>query len=312
MSKSHPPEQQVQLTPFQRFLGSQLVTGTGMFLSKYLPSPVGYAISGLIAGLINWLKPDVYWIVHANLRQVVGPQVDEKTLHRLVRQTFRNNARNDYELWHLVGQGQEAIHAAVHVLPDAWTHAEQALQRGKGIIIVGTHTGNFDLGILALADQGLEIQVLGLAAPPAGGFDLMDQMRARAGVHLTSISVQSLRQAIKRLRAGGVVLTGVDRPVGDAGQWVEFFGRLAPLPTGHVRLALKTGAAVLVAGTYRDTHGRTMVRLSPPLEMIRTDDLDEDLQVNLRRVTSWLEEFIRARPEQWAMFVPVWPERQPG
>ena len=308
MSQDHHPEQQAQLTPLQRLLSSRLVTGAGMFLSQHVPPFIGYAIADLIAGLINWLKPDVYWVAYANMRQVVGPEVDEKTLHRLIRQCFHNNARNDYDLWRQMIQGAEAIRAAVHVPPDARAHVEQALQRGKGVIIVGTHTGNFDLGILALAAHGLEIQVLGLAAPPAGGFDLMDQMRARAGVHLTSINVQSLRQAIKRLRAGGVVLTGVDRPVGDAGQWVEFFGRPAPLPTGHVRLALKTDAAIVVAGTYRETHGHTTVRLSPPLEMIRTGDQDEDLQINLRRVTAWLEKFIRARPEQWAMFVPVWPE----
>ncbi len=342
MSENHRSEQQSQLTPLQRFLSSRLVTGAGMFLSKYVPPPVGYAIGDLIAGLINWLKPDVYWIVHANLRQVVGPQMDEKTLHRLARQVFHNNAHNVYDLWHLVSQGQEAICAAVHFPSDARTHLDQAIQRGKGMIIVGTHTGNFDLGVLALAAYGLEIQVLGLAAPPAGGFDLMDQMRAHAGVRLTSISVSALREAINRLRAGGVVLTGVDRPVGDTvlsplvggsrrgvepsplvggswrgvepsplvgGSWrgVKFFGRLAPLPTGHIRLALKTDATILVASPYHDPQRGNVVRLSPPLEMVRTGDRDEDVRVNLRHVTAWLEKFIRARPEQWAMFVPVWP-----
>jgi len=311
ISENHLSGQQAQLTPLYRFLSSYLVTGAGMFLGKILPPPAGHAISGLIAGLINWLKPDIYGIVYANLRRVVGPQVDEKTLHWLVRQVFHNAARNIYELWHLVGQGQEAIRAAVHCPPGAWTHVEQAQRRGKGMIIVGTHTGNFDLGILALAAHGLEIQVLGLAAPPAGGFDLMDQMRERAGVRLTSINVQALREAINRLRTGGVVLTGVDRPVGDEEQWVEFFGCPAPLPTGHVRLALKADAVILVAGPYRDRQGRTVVRLSPPLEMIRTGDPDKDMRVNLRRVTGWLEEFIRTRPEQWAMFVPVWPRERP-
>ena len=323
MSEDHHPEKS-QLTPLQRFLSSRLVTGAGMFLSKCVPPFIGYPVAGLIAGLINWLKPDVYRIVYANLRQVVGPKVDEETLHRLVRQVFHNNTRNDYDLWHLMSRGPETIRAAVHIPPDTRTHLEQALQRGQGVIIVGAHTGNFDLGILTLAAHGLEIQVLGLAAPPAGGFDLMDRMRASAGVHLTSISVPALREAIKRLRAGGVVLTGVDRPVDDVEQLVEpsplpggskrgveFFGRLAPLPTGHVRLALKTDATIVVASSCHDPQKGNVVHLSPPLKMVRTGDRDEDRRVNLRRVTGWLEEFIRARPEQWAMFVPVWPEQHP-
>ena len=302
------PSTPPQLTPFQRFLSSRFVTGLGMSLSRHAPPFAGYAGAGLIAGLINVLKPEVYWIVHANLRQVVGPEMDEEGLHRLVRRVFHNTARNNYDLWHLVSQGPEAIRAAVRFPSDVWDHIERARGGGKGVIIAGAHTGNFDLSALALATYGLEIQVLGLAAPPTGGFNLMDQMRARAGVRLTSVSIPALREAIRRLRAGGIVLTGVDRPVGDAGQWVEFFGRPAPLPTGHVRLALKTDAAILVAGAYRDPQRGHGVRLSPPLEMVRTGDSADDLRVNLRRVTVWLEKFIRAWPEQWAMFVPVWPE----
>ncbi|MEA3340992.1 MAG: lysophospholipid acyltransferase family protein, partial [Chloroflexota bacterium] len=197
--------------------------------------------------------------------------------------------------------------AAVHIPPESWGHIEQAQKRGKGTIIVGTHTGNFNLSILALAAHGLAIQVLGLAHAPGGGFDLMDRMRARSGVRMTNINVRTLREAIERLRAGGVVLTGVDRPVGGIEQEVEFFGRPAPLPTGHVRLALKTGAAILVAGPYRDPQQGNVVTASPPLEMVRTGDQTEDLRVNLRRVTGWMEKHIRARPEQWAMFLPVWP-----
>ena len=306
MSQDHHPEQRARLTPLQRFLSHPLVTGAGMFVSKHAPPLIGHAVADLISGLVNWLKPEVYWILHANLRQVIGPEVREKELHRLVRQVFHNNARNDYDLWHLASLGPEAMPTAVHIPPETWDQVDQALQRGKGAIIVGTHTGNFDLGILALAAHGKDVQILGLAAPPAGGFNLMDQLRERTGAHLTPTSPQSLREAIKRLRAGGIVLTGVDRPVGDEEAAVEFFGRPALLPTGHVRLALKTDAAILVAGPYCDRPGHTVVRISPPLEMVRTGDRDEDLQVNLRRVTGWLEKFIRSWPEQWAMFMPVW------
>ena len=311
MPKDRYSKQGAQLTPLQYLLSSRLAIGMGMFLSKHMPPSIGYAVGGIAAGLLNWLKPDAYWIAHNDVRQVVRPQVNEQSVRKMVDQTFRTAARNYYDLWRLVSQGPEAIRAAVHFLPKVWTHLEHALQRGKGVFIAGTHTGNFDLSVLALAAHGLEIQVLGLAAPPTGGFDLMDQMRAHAGVRLTSISLLALREAISRLRAGGIVLTGVDRPVGHTGKEeteVEFFGRPAPLPTGHVRLALKTDAAVLVASPYRDPHRGNMVSLSPPLEMIRTGDPDEDLRVNLRHVTTWLERFIRARPEQWAMFVPVWQE----
>jgi KDO2-lipid IV(A) lauroyltransferase len=306
-AQDHRARRQTQPTLLQRFLGSGLVTGAGMWLSKYAPPFLGYGVADLISGLINRLKPEIYWVVHANLRQVLGPQVNEKKLHQTVRQVFHHNARNNYDFWHLVGQGQKAIRAATHVPPDAWDYIEQAQKRGKGLILAGVHTGNFNLFLLTMAARGLEVRVLGLTIPPGGGFVLMDRMRVQAGLHLTSINIPALRQAIRRLRNGGIVTTGVDRPVDDTGERVEFFGRPAALPTGHVRLALKTGAVILVGSPYRDPQKGNTVRFAPPLEMVRTGDPDEELRVNLRRVTAQLEEFIRARPEQWAMFLPVWP-----
>jgi lauroyl/myristoyl acyltransferase len=297
-----------RITPVQRVLSSRPVTGLGMFLAKHAPPPIGRTIAYAVAGLINRLKPDVYWMVYANLHQVLGPQVGKRAMHRTVRQVFRNTARNNYELWHMVGQGPQALDAAVHIPDEVWERLDEVQQRGQGIIVGGVHTGNFDAGLVALATKGQDTQVLGLAAPPGGGFDLMDHMRTSMGVHVTSIGVPALREAIRRLRAGGIVLTGVDRPVSDEEHWTEFFGRPAPLPTGHVRLALKAGAAIFVAGTQRDAQGINVVGISPPLEMIRTGDADEDLWVNMRRAAVWLEEFIRIRPDQWGMFVPVWPE----
>jgi KDO2-lipid IV(A) lauroyltransferase len=296
----------------QRVLSSRQVTGLGMTLSRLLPPLIGYALAGLIAALINRFQPAVYWIVLFNLRQVVGPGVSKEELHRLVRQVFRNTARNNYDLWRLVSRGPEALRAAVTIPPYARAYFTQLQERGRGTIIVGTHTGNFDLGVLALALFLPESQVLSLATQPAEGFALMDRMRTKFGVYVTPINLPALREAMKRLKAGGVVVTGVDRPVGDETPSVEFFGQPAPLPAGHVRLALKTDAAILVASPHCDKAGHTVFRFSPPLEMEKTGDLDADLRANLRRVTGWLEHFIREQPEQWAMFVPVWPGQRPS
>jgi lauroyl/myristoyl acyltransferase len=45
-----------------------------------------------------------------------------------------------------------------------------------------------------------------------------------------------------------------------------------------------------------------------PMEMIRTGDRGKDVQVNMRNVLDALEAIIRQWPEQWQMYVPVWPK----
>jgi lauroyl/myristoyl acyltransferase len=301
-SKAH------QFTPFQRLLSSRFVTRLGMSVARALEPRAGYAIADTIAWLICSLRPHVYHIVMENLRHVVGTTTNERELRSLVCRTFKLNARNNYDLWHIVHQGPEAIRAAVDIPSEAWRHLDRARARGTGVIIAGTHTGNFELAICALAAHGLDAQVLGIATHPAGGFDLMDRMLAKAGVNLTAISLSSLRQAVRRLKRGGTVLTGVDRPVGDHTPDVEFFGRPSLLPTGHIRLAMRTGATIVVASPYRDQQGMHHVTISPAIEMSRHKSPHRRFVESLRLATRPLEFNISARPSQWAVFVPVWTE----
>ena len=108
-----------------------------------------------------------------------------------------------------------------------------------------------------------------------------------------------------RLRQGGIVVTGVDRPIGEGDHPVEFFGATAYLPTGYIRIPLRTDALVMtIAAFYED--GVYHVAANPPMAMVRTGDAATDLSTNLRRVLAEVEAFIRCRPDQWMMFVPVW------
>ena len=42
--------------------------------------------------------------------------------------------------------------------------------------------------------------------------------------------------------------------------------------------------------------------------MILTGNRQEEIQINMQRVLESLEEFIHRWPDQWQMFVPVWPK----
>jgi lauroyl/myristoyl acyltransferase len=142
---------------------------------------------------------------------------------------------------------------------------------------------------------------------PPPGFQLLNESRSRSGVTVTPLSSTALRQAIRLLRRGGVVSVAGDRPVSDLDDPVPFFGRPARVPSGHVRLALSTGAAVAVAYCILSPdRQRYVAHLEPPMDLIRTGNREEEIQLNLRQILNALERVIRSWPEQWQMFVPVW------
>jgi KDO2-lipid IV(A) lauroyltransferase len=164
---------------------------------------------------------------------------------------------------------------------------------------------NFDLAAQWIAAQGFEIQGLSLPNPDAGG-RILNRMRAKRGIQMTPISLTSLRAGVKRLNRGGICMTGVDRPTSDRDPLTPFFDRPAHMPTGHVKLALRSQARIQVACCLQREEGTYEIRFPDALEMSQTDDWDRDVRDNVASVLRVVERMILMRPSQWLMFVPVW------
>jgi len=295
----------------QDFMSSKPMTRLGIVLGRYMPRGAGYGLARIVAGIIARRKPQVYWTVRANLRQILGPEADDATLHRMTRQVFFHAGQTYYDFFHAIGQPKEVLAEAVPIPDEILAFARSETARGQGVLVLAAHMSNFDLLGLSMGVQGLPIQILSLADPQAG-FHLLNYLRATAGFEVTPITPESLRAAIRRLKSGGIVLTGVDRPIPEDRELVEFFGRPAYLPVGPVRLALMTGALVIMASCYYEPDEGYGLKVTGPLEMVRTGDRKRDLMTNVRRVVDILEQHVRARPEQWMMFHPVWPEQGIG
>ena len=296
---------------FQDFISSKPMTRLGIVIGRHMPRRMGYGLARIAAGIIAGRKPEVYWTVRANLRQILGPEADDVTLHRMTHQVFFHAGQTYYDFFHAIGQPKEVLAEAVPIPDEILAFARSETARGQGVLVLAAHMSNFDLLGLSMGVQGLPIQMLSLANPQAG-FHLLNYLRATAGFEVTPITPQSLRAAIRRLKSGGIVLTGVDRPIPEDRELVEFFGRPAYLPVGPVRLALMTGALVIMASCYYEPDEGYGLEVTEPLEMIRTGDRRRDLMTNVRRVVDILEQHVRARPEQWMMFHPVWPEQGMG
>jgi lauroyl/myristoyl acyltransferase len=291
----------------QDVVSSKPATRLGIVIGLHTPRWVGYGLARIAAGIIARRKPEVYGTVHANLRQILGPEADDVTLHQMTYQVFFHAGQTYYDFFHAIGQPKEVLAEAVRIPEEIVAFVRSETARGRGVLVLTAHMSNFDLLGLSVGTQGLPIQMLSLANPQAG-FHLLNYLRAKAGFEVTPITTGSLRAAIRRLKSGGIVLTGVDRPIPEDRELVEFFGRPAYLPIGPVRLALMTGALVIMGSCYYEPGKGYALKVTEPLEMIRTGDRRRDILTNVRRVADILEEHIRARPEQWMMFHPFWPE----
>ncbi len=292
-----------------------ITTGTFVRLAlrimKYQPFWGRRVVAALWARIVMWGKPPSYHAARANLSHVLGETVSTATLNRTLYRLFYNTGRRYYETFYNLGRG--IVDAAdfrpqVIVTPETQAHFQQALAMGRGVFVLACHMSNFDLGGIALAQHlSVPLQALSLAHPTPD-VEAFNQLRERCGARMTPISPQALREALERLKDGGAVVTGPDHPIHDEDEPVMFFGAPAHLPSGYVRIPLRTNSPVIVlAPRYED--GVYKVIANTPMELEYTGNREQDVAVNLRRILEQVEDFIRQRPDEWMMFTPVWVDK---
>ncbi len=280
----------------------------GHWLGRTMPAGLGFRLADAFTrGLARRRGSELMDTLQANMRMVLGPEASEERVYATARAALRHAGMSYFDLYHALAVGPEAFLAAVGNTPLTNYYLDSLSREKRGAVVVTVHMSNFDLAGLAFAYRGLYLNVLAYANPTSG-YDLQNRIRLKGGINLMPIDVSALRKSLEALRAGQLVVTGIDRPDPyGGGEMLPFFGRPALLPVGHVRLALQTGAPVVVAHCeYRPTDRSYAVHISRWLEMEQVGNRQENILHNARRVLAVGEELITARPEQWLMFYRVW------
>lgn len=292
---------------FQDFLSTSAVTRTGFAVARYTPHVGGRLIADVAGHSLALTRPEVYWTVRNNLRVVLGPTTSNYVLHQTTRRVLRHAALTYYDFFHVIDRSPDEIRDLVKLEKDFLQKIDETVAAAdRGLLVLSTHMSNFDLAGFAFGTH--KLPMLGLTvADPTTGFLQLNEVRQRFGFDIEPITPQSLRTAIRRLKMGGVVATGVDRPIPDDDIAVEFFGKPSFLPAGPARLAALTGArVVIVSCVYRKETGYHL-QSTDYLDLVETGDRKQDIVENTRLFAGIVEQFIRAYPEQWMMFHPLWP-----
>ena len=145
------------------------------------------------------------------------------------------------------------------------------------------------------AQQG-PITVLYRPARQAWLAKVMETARNRPGMQAVPTTLAGVRQMIKALRRGEAVGLLPDQvPPEGLGVWSPVFGKPAYTMTLAARLALQTGATVLLVRCEREPMGRGFVMYAEPLPQ----PLDADLETAVRQVNEAMEHVIRQCPGQY-------------
>jgi phosphatidylinositol dimannoside acyltransferase len=284
-------------------LSLRLVSSLAERLSPRLGYRIAYALAGHMARRRHSI---LVRAVRANQWVVNGEKLEGEALDQVVCDTLRNSAHSLFDLYHY-SHNFEATRQRIIFDSSFQQVSRRAEFEERGLMIAGLHLSNYDLILQWLCQDGMKPLVLTLAKPQ-GGRQVEYEIRKRIGMNLLPASVGALRQALKYLQRGGMVLTGIDRPIEKPDVCPRFFGRPAALPIHHVFLASKAHVPVLVTVTYLQPDGKYRVFASDPIEMVSSPDSDEAVLRNAEKVLTVAEQFIRRAPQQWSVPLPVWPQ----
>lgn len=291
----------------QQLINSPFTVRFVSAVAHAIPSVVGYPVCNLIGSWVaSRRQSKVTQAVRLNQWMARGASLEIGMLDEAVRETLRNNVRDLYELYHHL-QKPEAMQRRICLDALASELVKRPEFAGRGLLIAGIHLSNFDSIMQSLCRQGINPLVLTIP-DPQGGRRVEYEMRKRMGINLVPASVGALRQAVRHLEQGGLVLTGIDRPVADTRLRPRFFGQPAPLPTHHIFLAMKARVPVMIMAAIRQADGKYNVLSSEHMEMEQCPDHETGILQNAERVLKQAESFIRLAPQQWNVPLPVWPE----
>jgi KDO2-lipid IV(A) lauroyltransferase len=277
----------------------------GALLTPVVPTRAGYWICRLIGLLVYVLKVRTRRAVLDNVRHV-APQRSWFWRQYQAARVFITATMNYYDLLRLRSVDRERLTELIDVY--GWPHLEAALHRGKGVIVLSAHLGNFNVVAQYPAALGLKAAVVAERVEPLELFRYFVRLRSAMGISVFPPGAASALPILRLLRQNGLLLVAGDRDVTGQGRAVRFFDALAHLPAGPVVLAQRTGATLLPAFTLRRSTRKSVVYIEPPLTLTHTGEEQRDLDENMRRVARALERMISVDPGQWSVLQRVWQE----
>lgn len=281
------------------------------FFSTIIPRPIQRIFTRTFGYLFYLLMPISRKGIKANLEVIGAGRWSKREIARLARRTFQNYGQ--YLLDYMVMGGLAPDNKKRMVERElGQIHMVRALGRGRGVICITPHLGNWELGGLLLAFKGADLYVLTLDETDAKTKAFRERMRGEKGIKSIYINPNdpapvAIIEVVKVLKEKKVVAMLGDRPGRDKTIDVDFFGRKTPFPIGVATLAMATGAAVLPVFVLLKG-GKYWGIIERPIYFDASSRADrkEVIRKGMQELAAVFERYIRRYPDQWYNFYPYW------
>jgi predicted LPLAT superfamily acyltransferase len=210
---------------------------------------------------------------------------------------------------YLLAHGERGFKIEVHGLEQL----QQAVAQGRGVLLVGSHQGSFEvLRTLSARCPEVPLRVLLDKQKTPAITELLESLAPEVGEAVIDVSQggAGITLAVaEACRSGGMVALLADRGrAHEVLRRVDFLGRPAPFPTGPWLLASTLQVPVVLCfGVYRGgrRYALSFELFAERVEIPR-DARNQALDEVLQRYAQRLEHYARLEPYNWFNFYDFW------
>ncbi|NIS74301.1 MAG: hypothetical protein GTO08_03300 [Deltaproteobacteria bacterium] len=276
------------------------------FLLSVIPFPI---LSAMLRGLarLAYIAGFRRRIVMTNLRAAFGEGVPKKELEKIARACYAEFGLTMSEIAkpaYIIKNWREIFHVV------GAQHLDRELQKGKGIVILTGHIGNYIAGGYLYKSLGYRVNVVSKNLKSEAANREFIRFFERYGSRLIKITGQRNDPAgglkiLRALKKGEVVVIMNDQDAGPEGYESTFFGLPTYIPAGPAQFIFKSGASVITAFAGRKK-GKIVIVFQEPIDYSPAKDAGEAGKIIFDEYTRRLEEKVREMPDQYFWLHKKW------
>ncbi len=264
------------------------------------------------AGLLAWIAASIVGfrrsVALENLRHAF-PDRPDREIRRIYNRCWNHFLKVGVEMARMPRLDEAFIGRWMDMTQQ--TVMKQALDRGKGVIVVSGHFGNWEWMGGGMSRIGYPVTYVVTSQTNRLVEAWMNRMRESVGVEIVHRrnAVKGVLSALRRNRAVAILC---DQDAGETGLFVQFFNRPASTPRGPALFHLKTGAPIVFSAAHRDRDGRLIVTFEEMTFSGLGGDRSRNEQMIMQGITTRLEDEVRKHPEQWLWLHRRWKSQPPS
>lgn len=275
-----------------------------MRLISGIPKNIVCFFGRILGILIYYIDFPHRRIVIRNLKFAYPEWADEEVC-RVSRKVFRNLGITILEILQMAFFSKEDFLRNIRIKGEE--HLLNAVESGKGVIIISAHLGNWEAASLfspCYFGYPVTVVVRKIESEIINRWIL--KLRTRFGNSRID-KEGALPEMMQTLRSGKILAMLIDQGTTKSeGVELLFYGKKVTVTPAAAMLALRCKSPVLPVFCIREEDQKLAIIIEPPVQLVRTNDLRDDLKSNTQIMTDVMEKAVRKYPDQWLWLHKRW------